>query len=291
MTTEKYSVQTLRDYLLGRLPEPETERLDELSIADDECAERLRAAEHDLVDAFVRGELQGIDLEHFRTTYLTTPSGREAVRFASALQSLDENPVPAIASAAGAGGSPFVGERSRLRERLALAAVVVMLAGASGWLVLENRTLRGRLTSAESSRDELQRARGAGEPADTAPRPDDRISPPPTLATLVLAPQLRSTGQLPTVAMTGGMSELPVRLDLEPVDYPSYAAVLATSSGDRQLWRADGLIARTAGDRQTLGLRLPAAVLTPQAYLIRLSGVPTRGAPEVVGEYRFAVVR
>jgi hypothetical protein len=291
--TEKYSVQTLRDYLLGQLPEPEAERLDELSIADDECADRITAAEHDLVDAFARGELQGIELERFRSRYLTTPAGHEAVRFARALQSLDENPVPAIASAAGPGPPPFVNGRSRLRERLALAAVVVILAGASGWLVLENRTLRGRLTSAESSRDELQRAREAEArpPAETAPRPLGPSSPPPTLATLVLAPQLRSTGQLPTVAMTGGTSELPVRLDLEPVDYPSYAAVLATSTGDRQLWRADGLIARTAGGRQTLGLRLPAAVLSPQVYLIRLSGVPSRGAPEVVGEYRFAVVR
>ena len=59
MTTETSSVQTIRDYLLGQLPESETERLDELSITDDECAERIRAVEHDLVDAFARGELAG----------------------------------------------------------------------------------------------------------------------------------------------------------------------------------------------------------------------------------------
>ncbi len=57
------------------------------------------------------------------------------------------------------------------------------------------------------------------------------------------------------------------------------------------MWRADRLIARTAGDRKTLDLRLPATVLSPQDYLIRVSGVPARGAPEIVGEYRFSVVR
>jgi hypothetical protein len=42
-------------YLLGLLPDEEAERLDELSIADDELAWRLRAVEDDLVDAYVTG--------------------------------------------------------------------------------------------------------------------------------------------------------------------------------------------------------------------------------------------
>jgi hypothetical protein len=54
-------------YLVGALPDHETERLDELSVADDEFAIRLRAAEHDLVDAYVRGELSGETLDHFRS--------------------------------------------------------------------------------------------------------------------------------------------------------------------------------------------------------------------------------
>ena len=91
MSTETYSAETIRDYLLGQLAEAETERLDELSITDEECAERIRAVEHDLVDEFVRGELQGAVLEQFRSSYLTTPKRREATRIAEVLQSLDEN--------------------------------------------------------------------------------------------------------------------------------------------------------------------------------------------------------
>src|ERR1700752_1515648 len=120
MATEKYSDQTLRDYLLGQLPEPEAERLDELSITDDECAERLGAMEHDLVDAFARGELRGMVLEQFRSRYLTTERGREATRFGEALQSLE-----------GRAPATLVREKRRWRERLALAAAIV-LAIASG---------------------------------------------------------------------------------------------------------------------------------------------------------------
>jgi len=292
---ETYSIQTIRDYLLGQLPEPDAERLDELSITDDDCAERIRAVEHDLVDAFARGELHGVVLEQFRSKYLTTPRGREATRFAKALQSLES---PGWRGSSETGGAPAAPVRDtwRWRERLALAAAVVMLATASAWLVVENRTLRGRVTSAERSRDELQRDRHLREAEakplpETVPPSGGRRPSPLTIATLVLAPQLRSARQPPTVALTDDTGELPVQLDLEPVDYPSYDASLITSSGDQLVWRADRLIARTVGSRKTIDLRLPTTVLRPQAYLIRVSGVPARGAPDIVGEYRFTVVR
>ena len=238
MTTETYSVQTIRDYLLGQLPEAETERLDELSITDDECAERIRAVEHDLVDAFARGELHGAVLEQFRSSYLTNPRRREATRFAEALQSLDENSGSDISSEAGRGPTTLVREKRRWPELLALAAAVIVLATASAWLALDNRTLRARVTSAESARDELQRDRQLREAEarrapDTAPPSTSPGPSPLTVATLVLVPQLRSARQLPTVALAGGTGDLAVQLDLEPVDYPAYDASLVASSGLR----------------------------------------------------------
>ncbi|MEO7134258.1 MAG: hypothetical protein ABI024_08555 [Vicinamibacterales bacterium] len=290
MTTERYSVETIRDYLLGQLPEPETERLDELSVTDDECAERIRAVEHDLVDAFARGELHGMVLEQFRSTYLTTPQRREATRFAHALQSLGEH--SGRGSSAQADGRPTmpVRETRRWRELLPLAAAV-LLATASAWLMLDNRTLRERVTSAERARDRQLRVAEAPRTTDTAPPSAGPGPSVPAMAMLVLTPQLRSGSQLPTVALAGGTGDLAVQLDLEPVDFPAYEAALLTPTGGQILWRSDRLIARTAGDRKRIALGLPAAILRPQAYLIRVSGVPARGASEIVGEYRFAVVR
>ena len=290
MTTETYSVQTIRDYLLGQLPESETERLDELTITDDECAERVRAVEHDLVDAFARGELTGIVLEQFRSRYLTTPQRLDTTRFAEALQSLDENSEWGSSSEAGRGRTTPVRGTRRWRELLAIAAAV-MLATASVWLVLDNRALRERVTSAELQRDRQLREAEAPRAANTAPPPTGREPAPLTVATLVLTPQLRSARQLPTVTLAVGSGDLAVQLDLEPVDYPAYDASLVASNGGRIVWRSDRLIARTIGDRKRLDLGLPATVLSPQEYLIRVSGVPARGASEIVGEYRFIVVR
>ena len=290
MTTETYSVQTIRDYLLGQLPESESERLDELSITDDECAERIRAVEHDLVDAFARGELEGVVLEQFRSRYLTTPQGRDATRFAEALQSLDENSEWGSSSEAGRGRTTLVRETRRWRELLAIAAAVI-LAAASVWVALDNRMLRERVTSAELQRDQQLREAEARRAADAAPPPTVRDPSPLTVATLVLAPQLRSVRQLPTVALAVGSGDLAVQLELEPVDYPAYGATLITSSGGRVVWQSDRLTARTVGNGKRINLALPATVLSPQEYLIRVSGVPARGASEIVGEYRFIVVR
>jgi hypothetical protein len=294
MKNHTYSVQTIREYLLGQLPESETERLDELSITDDECAELVRAVEHDLTDASARGELGGADLEQFRSKYLTTPERREAARFAEALQSLDKH--PGRDSSPGTLPVPLRIREKAPASRFAWAAAVLLLATSGVWLALENRMLRTRVNSAESAREELQRERQLSEadiqrPADTAPPSTAQDPSALTVATIVLMPQLRGARQLPTVALAGSTGELAVQLDLEPVDYPAYDASLVASNEERPLWRTDRLVARTAGNRKTIDLRLPAAVLSPQDYLIRVSGVPAGGTPEIVGEYRFTVVR
>jgi hypothetical protein len=289
MTIETYSVQTIRAYLLGQLPESETERLDELTVTDDDYAERVRAVEHDLVDAFARGELEGVVLDQFRSRYLTTPRRHEATRFARALQSLVEDSGGRSSSAAGHEPATPVPKTRRWRNLLPLAAALV-LAVVSGWLAFDNRALRERATSAELERDQQRREAQARSATATAPPPGTGTSP-LTVATLVLTPQLRSARQLPTVALSGGGGDVAVHLDLEPVDYPAYEATLVASREDRVLWRSDRLSARTVGDRQRIDLNLPAGVLGPEDYLIRVAGVPARGAPEIVGEYRFIVSR
>jgi len=67
-------------FLLGALPEVETERLDELSITDDQLARRLRTIEQNLVDAYAKGELLGEILARFRSSYLASPTSSVHLR-------------------------------------------------------------------------------------------------------------------------------------------------------------------------------------------------------------------
>jgi hypothetical protein len=234
--------------------------------------------------------LEGVVLEQFRSTYLATPRRRDSIRFAEALQSLDQTSGSGSSSAADRSQVMLLRATRRWPQRLAIAAAVVF-ATTTGWLVLDNRLLRERVTSAELRHDRQLREAEA-RAADTARRLS--TGPGPSLqsvAMLVLSPQMRSGSQLPTIALAGSTRELAVQLDLEPVDYPSYTAALVVSSEDRVLWRSERLSAHTAGDRKRIDLHLPAAVLSPRTYLVRVSGVSARGASEIVGEYRFSVVR
>src|SRR5262249_29156432 len=74
--------QTLVKFLLDLLPLEEAERLDELSIADDDVAARLHTAEQDLVDAYVRGVLTSETLERFESHYMAAPIRRRRVELA-----------------------------------------------------------------------------------------------------------------------------------------------------------------------------------------------------------------
>ena len=72
----------LFDYLLGRLPPPDAERLDEASVVDDDCAARLRVVEDDLVDAYARGTLDEDTRQRFESYYLASEVHRARARFA-----------------------------------------------------------------------------------------------------------------------------------------------------------------------------------------------------------------
>jgi len=84
MEKQIYNDELIAQYLLGSLPEGETERFDELCFVDDEFAERLNAVENDLVDTYVRGELSSQKLERFDAYYLASPIRREKVHIARA---------------------------------------------------------------------------------------------------------------------------------------------------------------------------------------------------------------
>ena len=80
--------QYLVRYLVGALPAEEVDRLDQLSVVDDDFAWRLREIENDLVDSYVRSELNGETLARFKAFYMATSQRRQKVQFAEGLRQL-----------------------------------------------------------------------------------------------------------------------------------------------------------------------------------------------------------
>lgn len=172
MSKQTHNDQTLTRYLLGALPDAEAERLDELSFTDDEFAEALKAAEKDLVDAYVQGELQGAALERFKSHYLASPLRRGKTEFAQAFQLMAEKNVGAKALEIGTEAHEesgvkrkgswwffssgfFMAPRPAVGWGAAFAALVLIVA--VGWLAFENARMRGQVTQTQAMRESLER--------------------------------------------------------------------------------------------------------------------------------------
>jgi hypothetical protein len=296
-------------YLLGSLPEDETERFDELSVADDQFAAHLSAVEHDLVDAYVKGELSGDTLDRFTTHYLSSLATQEKVRFADALLKYQRRAAPA---AAPAHVRRFAVPRLAPQWGWAVAALVFL--GATGYLVVDDNRLRHQMIDARAARaaleareQELQRqvteqrsanAETARELAQVraslAQRPDVEAANPPTsqtvVASFVLLPPRRGAGDILIIAFPPGTEAVTLHVDLEADDFPIYRAELKDSMTGQIVWRGADLRAAPRGRSRSLSITLDAGALKPRTYTVDVTGVPARGAPELVGSYPFRVV-
>lgn len=161
MSEQAYNSQMITQYLLGSLPEIDSERFDELSITDDQFAEALKATENDLVDAYAQGELAGAELERFESHYLASPLRREKAGFAEKFQQWSQE--SSTAQAAGirpegrekhtragwfAGLGVFSVPRPAWQWGTAFAALALLVVGS--WLVFENVRLRQEITQTQT---------------------------------------------------------------------------------------------------------------------------------------------
>jgi hypothetical protein len=288
-----YDDQIVVQYLLGSIPEEEAGRLDELSIANDDFAERLRAVENDLVDAYVRGGLSGESLDRFQSHYLASPYRREKVRFAESLLALcDRAPVASRQN-----------ERSArwwtLSPAWTFAAAMCLTLLAGGYLLYDNSRLRNEVRRAQLDRGALQQShrdlqRQIQEqriPAAEVPASQPPTQNPVNAMALVLLPQTRGTGPLTTIALLPAADQAKFQLELESGDFNSYQAVLKDPGTGRTVWSSGKLKAASRGESKLVSVSLPAGLLKTQNYSMDLFGLPRVGAGEFLSSYAFRVVR
>jgi hypothetical protein len=302
--------QVLRRYLVGSLPEDETERLDELSVADDQFAAWLRAVENDLVDAYVNGELSGETLHRFKTHYLSSPAMRDKVAFAETLLGYQQR-VGTAASRAARDAPAFA--VPLLIPRWVWAVAALLFLGGSGYLILESSRLRREVIDARAARaalegreQQLQRqvAEGRSANAETAralaqarellaqrPGAAEASQPGtrPVVAAFVLLPPRRG-GDIPTLAIPPETQAVTLHVDLESDDFPTYRAEVKDSGTARIIWRSTNLRAASRDGARSLSITLEGGLLKRQTYTVDVTGIPARGAPETVGSYPFRVV-
>jgi hypothetical protein len=260
---------TLVRYLLGSLPEEESQHLDERSIADDDFAERLKAIETDLIDAYVAGELTPDERIRFEAVYAAAAEGRARIDFARALSARTRT-----------------GRQSYRGYPALAAAAMVLLAIGGYWLIRPNRSPAPAAPAAH-----VQPATPSRAPTQS-PSPSIGAPPPPstTILSFVLAAPRRSAAGALVIAVPNGQGNVELRLEIEEDDFAEYDATLKDAAGVRTLWRSGRVKAEGPGSNRVVPIRVPANLLTPRPHVLELRGLPAAASPQILGSYPFRVV-
>jgi hypothetical protein len=295
-------------YLVGELPDQEKDLFEERLFADSSFFEKIEAARDELIENYLRGALSSQKREKFESYFLASPVRRERVETVSTLLKVASDlalpDAPVI--------TPLRKDRPNSQTaRWLLAAAVLVIAIASGWLITTSVRLKNQLNQMETERQALQQReqelqqqineQQAGreqlleqlrrEQAERA-RLEQELArvdanQQSLIASLNLYPGLLRDPGKTTALIIGASTRLArMRINFEGKRYPSYRAVVQTVDEDT-LWQRSGL--KPAGN--TVTVDIPASLLKGSDYLVTLSGAPVQGQPKEIGKYFFRVVR
>jgi hypothetical protein len=306
MRTERVDEVLLLNYLLGNLSDQDQVQVEDRAFADAGYLGALQAAEADLIDSYIHGELSQPDRRQFERRFLTSPQRRSKVEFARALaqvasESKASQPlVPARLSGWQALLGMVRGWTPALQFATGIAALA-LLVGAT-WLVVQNAAMRSQVTALEAQRRELEtreqalrrqlseeQARAAELAAQSQQQPSGGDERPPLLASLVFLPGLsRAESRVQQLTLNSGAQLAQIEIQLEPRDdYPRFRAELHTRDGEEILTRAS-LSKRRTNAGYSVSFDVPASALAPGEYELALKGLSDGHATDI-GYYYFRV--
>lgn len=128
------------------------------------------------------------------------------------------------------------------------------------------------------------------EPTRTPKKEIPAAPPKITVASFVLAPSLRSGTRITSLSVSGDVTDVAMRLQLESDDYAAYRVVLLNESNAR-LWQSGTVKARGKDRNKTVNVSFPAKLLKSQIYSLEVSGVAADGELEIISNYVFRIVR
>lgn len=237
--------QTLRQWLLGRLQTRDAESLEERLLGDEDFAQRLRAAEDDLLDDLVREHVHGEERARAVVYFAATPADRARMRIARALASVVGAPSVDHAHQrrrpSSATETHDAHARQQRRRRFAalasLCAALIAAVGMRFWFVAE--------TSAPAM-------------------------------TITLSGDQQRGAQALEIAVPRGTERIRIQAEVDGGAPAAERYMLRVDAADTVVFAADDLVAQTVGPYRFVEVMLPARALAPGEHRVR---VAARGAP------------
>ena len=297
MRSERVDEMLLVRYLLGDLTEEEQVQVEDRAFEDAEYLGALEAAEADLIDSYVRGELSQLERRGFERRFLTSPQRRSKVEFARALAMLaaESNAAGLAPPERRSAGQSFlaliVGWNPVFQFAAGTAALICVTGGS--WLMVQNAAMRSRVAALEARSRALEsREQGLRNElvAHSQKQPSQAAAPPaPVAASLVFLPGLtRAETRREQLVLSSTAQIAHIEIQLETRDnYPRFRAEIHTLSGEEILIRGN-LLRRPTPAGYVVSFDVPASALPTGEYELALRGI-AGGQPADVGYYYFRV--
>lgn len=297
--------QYLVRYLVGALSAEEADRLDQLSIGNDDFAWRLREIENDLVDSYVRSELDGETLARFKAFYMTTARRRQKVQFAEGLRQFEATNATTgeTADKQSKSRAPFWGTFPlRIAPQFGISFAALVMLMIAGYLLVQNAHLRREVRDARAQygsinqhahdlENELKQQHTTNTEAQKSLESPDQPAAIGQLKTvsLLLPPPTRGMSPLQTVTVRPQTDLVVLLLTLESANYSRYSVTVKNPATNEVVWQSSGLDAGSVGGRKVVSAALRANLLRGRNYIAEVAGLPNAGRQRIVGDYPFHV--
>ena len=261
----------MRAYLLGTLDPDRRTILEERLQREAELDEDLLAAEEELIDDYVAGNLSELDQHQFRTHYAITAERQKKLRFGMQLKRYASlHPVPDPEPV-------LVGQLEKTapaKERFPFFLPFMHRPALSFGAVLVASVAILLLWWFITKKPAEQHALEQGEP-------------PIIVATL--SPGLtRSGGTTNRVTVPPeGRFQVKLRLELTNANFDNYKSQLFRES--KSLLTRDKLTMEASGAQQVVPVVIAGEILSPGDYKLKLSGVLNSGGDEFIDNYSFRI--
>lgn len=271
--------QTIREYLLGQLAGEQQSHFEERLLTDDDVFEELEIVEDELVDEYLREELTPADRAGFESHFMAAQEHRDKLAFARAFRKSLTNKVglPGQAPSPAQPAEPGVGEASGTE-----ASTVRTPSRKKSWFTffgIQNPAL-GYATAVALVLVVVGISWVVWRRA-TAPRDPGRV-----LSVVLTSGLTRGDGEGASVRVPHETDTLRLQLILSDNRYKSFEAILLDGDG-RALTTQSNLTAETVNGQPAVIFDVPANLVPPGDYRMKLSGLNSDGQPVPVASYSF----
>ena len=252
----------MREYLLGTLGAEQRSALEERILRDPQVYEELLVAEKELIDQYEAGSLSKLEKHQFETHLLIAAERQKNLRFGRLLNERLNSRSNFANKQAPANNLPFYLAAFRKAPVLAVSGALAIWLGIAffSWYLTQKAA------------EDLVRQSASG------------------LVVVTLSPgSTRTTGTTQLLTLPPREADVKLELELTNTGFHFYKSELF--QGSEALDTRNGLRMEAKGDHHVIPVIIPARMLGPGEYRVKLSGVPNSAVDQFVDNYSFRVAK